>query len=141
MPPPEAVAGTYAGPNGKKIKVAPLSDEDRLTLVRWIDLGCPIDLDYNLAEDNRIAEKRREIHAAYVQANLIARCMVAKGGAPRLGKLLKALADDSLAVSLRERVLLQKPMDIALRRIYGIDEKQLFEAALEWVKATPVPGT
>jgi hypothetical protein len=46
MPPPEAVAGTYVGPDGKKIKVAPLTDEDRLTLVRWIDLGCPIDLDY-----------------------------------------------------------------------------------------------
>jgi hypothetical protein len=46
MPPPEAVAGTYAGPDGSKIKVAPLSDDDRRTLVRWIDLGCPIDLDY-----------------------------------------------------------------------------------------------
>jgi hypothetical protein len=38
MPPPEAV---------KEGKVKPLSDEDRRTLVRWIDLGCPIDLDYN----------------------------------------------------------------------------------------------
>jgi mono/diheme cytochrome c family protein len=36
MPPPEAV---------KEGKVKPLSDEDRRTLVRWIDLGCPIDLD------------------------------------------------------------------------------------------------
>jgi hypothetical protein len=35
MPPPKAVESG---------KVAPLSDEDRLTLVRWIDLGCPIDL-------------------------------------------------------------------------------------------------
>ncbi len=25
----------------------PLSDEDRLTLVRWIDLGCPIDLTFD----------------------------------------------------------------------------------------------
>ena len=47
MPPPEAVAGTYVGPDGKNIKVAPLTDEDRRTLVRWIDLGCPIDLDYD----------------------------------------------------------------------------------------------
>ncbi len=46
MPPPEAVAGTYEGSDGKKIKVAPLSDEDRRTLARWIDLGCPIDLDF-----------------------------------------------------------------------------------------------
>ncbi len=43
MPPPEAVAGTYKGPDGKRIQVPPLSDEDRLTLVRWIDLGSPID--------------------------------------------------------------------------------------------------
>jgi hypothetical protein len=47
MPPPRAVAGNYVGPDGRKIKVAPLSDEDRLTLVRWIDLGCPVDLDYD----------------------------------------------------------------------------------------------
>jgi Hydrazine synthase alpha subunit middle domain len=47
MPPPQAVVGDYQGPDGKKIKVAGLSDEDRLTLVRWIDLGCPIDLDFN----------------------------------------------------------------------------------------------
>jgi hypothetical protein len=64
MPPPAAVAGTYEGPDGKKVKVAPLTDEDRLMLVRWIDLGCPIDLDFDpahpeargrgwLADDNR----------------------------------------------------------------------------------------
>jgi hypothetical protein len=45
MPPPEAVAGTYEGPDGKKIRVAPLTDEDRRTIFRWIDLGCPIDRD------------------------------------------------------------------------------------------------
>jgi hypothetical protein len=47
MPPPEAVAGTYKGPDGKLIKVAPLSDEDRLTLARWIDIGCPIDREFD----------------------------------------------------------------------------------------------
>ncbi|MCC6420422.1 MAG: hypothetical protein IT429_19470, partial [Gemmataceae bacterium] len=45
MPPPEAVKGTYRGPDGKPVKVAPLTDEDRRTVIRWIDLGCPIDLD------------------------------------------------------------------------------------------------
>jgi hypothetical protein len=55
MPPPDAA---------KAGKVAPLTDEDRRTLVRWIDLGCPIDLDYDpkyperggegwMADDNR----------------------------------------------------------------------------------------
>lgn len=38
MPPEEAV---------KAGKVQPLTDEDRRTLVRWIDLGCPIDLQYS----------------------------------------------------------------------------------------------
>jgi hypothetical protein len=47
MPPPEAVAGTYVGEDGKKIKVAALSDEDRRTLIRWIDLGCSIDLRFD----------------------------------------------------------------------------------------------
>jgi hypothetical protein len=44
MPPEKAVA---AG------KVAPLSDEDRRTLTRWIDLGCPIDLDYDAGNPDR----------------------------------------------------------------------------------------
>ncbi len=45
MPPPSAVAGTYRGPDGRAIRVPALTDEDRRTIVRWIDLGCPIDLD------------------------------------------------------------------------------------------------
>jgi hypothetical protein len=53
MPPPSAVAGTYEGPGGKKIKVAPLFDEDRRTIVRWIDLGCPIDFDYDPKNPDR----------------------------------------------------------------------------------------
>src|SRR5205814_4210768 len=44
MPPPEAV---------KAGKVRPLTDEDRRTIVRWIDLGCPIDLDYDPTNPER----------------------------------------------------------------------------------------
>jgi hypothetical protein len=51
--PPAAVAGTYDGPDGSKVKVAPLSDEDRRTLVRWIEFGCPIDWDYDPAHPDR----------------------------------------------------------------------------------------
>lgn len=49
MPPPDAIAGKYRGPDGQTIKVDPLSDEDRRTIVRWIDLGCPIDFDFDPA--------------------------------------------------------------------------------------------
>jgi mono/diheme cytochrome c family protein len=45
MPPPDAV---------KEGQVAPLSDEDRRTILRWIDLGCPLDLDF----DPKNPEKR-----------------------------------------------------------------------------------
>ncbi|MGE3803436.1 MAG: hypothetical protein AB7K24_02050 [Gemmataceae bacterium] len=52
MPPVEAVKGTYKRADGTLIKVEPLSDEDRRTLVRWIDLGCPIDLTYDPAKSD-----------------------------------------------------------------------------------------
>jgi hypothetical protein len=48
-PPPEAVEGTYVGPDGRKVKVPALTDEERRTIVRWIDLGCPLDLDFDPA--------------------------------------------------------------------------------------------
>src|SRR5262249_54805172 len=44
MPPPDAV---------KEKKVRPLTDEDRRTILRWIDLGCPIDLDYDAKDPGR----------------------------------------------------------------------------------------
>jgi hypothetical protein len=44
MPPPDAV---------REGKVQPLADEDRRTILRWIDLGCPIDLDYDPAHPDR----------------------------------------------------------------------------------------
>src|SRR5262249_28728898 len=47
MPPPSAVAGAYVGPDGKMVKVLPLTDEDRRNLARCIALGRPIDLDYD----------------------------------------------------------------------------------------------
>jgi hypothetical protein len=53
MPPPEAVAGTYVAESGRKVKVAPLTDEDRRTLARWVDLGCPIDFDYDPAQPSK----------------------------------------------------------------------------------------
>jgi mono/diheme cytochrome c family protein len=43
MPPPAAVDGTYVGPLGETIRVPGLSDEERRTFGRWVDLGCPID--------------------------------------------------------------------------------------------------
>jgi len=53
MPPPAAVQGTYRR-HGQLVRVPALTDDDRRTIVRWIDLGCPIDLDpkYNPRDPN-----------------------------------------------------------------------------------------
>ncbi len=53
MPPAKALAGEFEGPQGQLIQVPPLGDEDKLTLVRWIDIGCPIDLDYDPSDPLR----------------------------------------------------------------------------------------
>lgn len=53
MPPPEAIAGTYKTTAGQTVKVPPLSPEERLTLVRWIDIGCPIDVVYQPGQRGR----------------------------------------------------------------------------------------
>jgi hypothetical protein len=51
MPPADAV---------KEGKVKPLSDEDRRTIARWIDMGCPIDLDeMNLKDEGEPHRKAR----------------------------------------------------------------------------------
>jgi hypothetical protein len=47
MPPPEAIAGAYKAPDGRIVKAPPLTSAEKLTLVRWIDLGCPIDFEYD----------------------------------------------------------------------------------------------
>jgi len=65
MPPPEAV---------KAGKVAPLTDEDRRTIVRWIDLGCPIDHDFDPKQPERsgkgwmLDDQRPTLTLAYPQA-------------------------------------------------------------------------
>ena len=80
MPPPEAVA---AG------KVAPLTDEDRFTLVRWIDLGCPIDLDHNAKNSGKrglgwmLDDQRPTLSLTYPQA----------GSNPRLARILVGMHD------------------------------------------------
>jgi len=42
---PDTVSSLVSSPEGKTIKVEPLTAADRRMIVRWIDLGCPIDLD------------------------------------------------------------------------------------------------
>lgn len=52
MPPPRAV---------EEGKVPPLSDLERRTIVRWIDLGCPVDLDRGAGKGGWFADDNRPI--------------------------------------------------------------------------------
>jgi hypothetical protein len=64
MPPPEAV---------KSGKVAALTDEDRRTIFRWIDLGCPLDMDFDSTQPTRrgngwmLDDQRPTLTLAYPQ--------------------------------------------------------------------------
>jgi hypothetical protein len=82
MPPPEAV---------KSGKVAPLSDEDRRTFVRWIDLGCPIDLDPNY--DPKAATPRSHGWMGDDQRPTLTLTHPQPGANPSLSRLLIGMHD------------------------------------------------
>ncbi len=59
------------GLTARLIKVAPLSDEDKLTLARWIDIGCPIDREYDSKQRDRgwlLDEGRPTLTLTYPQS-------------------------------------------------------------------------
>jgi hypothetical protein len=91
MPPPEAVAGTYKGTDGKPIKVAAITDEDRRTIVRWIDLGCPIDLDPNYKPSD--PKSRSFGWMGDDQRPTLTLTYPATGANPQLGRILVGMAD------------------------------------------------
>ena len=108
MPPPKAVEGTYESSEGKKIKVAPLTDEDRRTLIRWIDLGCPIDLDYDPAKPQALGhgwmldDQRPTLTLTYPQA----------GVNPPLTRLLVGMHDYYTGLDMGSfRVVADFPVD------------------------------
>jgi hypothetical protein len=96
MPPPEAVAGTYVGPDGRRVKVAPLTDEDRLTFVRWIDLGCPIDLD----RDPRHPEGRGQGWMADDQPPTLTLNYPRRGGNSALSRIVVGMHDHETGLDI-----------------------------------------
>jgi Hydrazine synthase alpha subunit middle domain len=91
MPPPAAVAGTFRGADGKLVKVAPVTDEDRRTIIRWIDLGCPIDLDPNY--DPRNPQSRSYGWHGDDQRPTLTLTYPAPGRNPPLSRILVGMCD------------------------------------------------
>ncbi|MAG92969.1 MAG: hypothetical protein CMJ48_04380 [Planctomycetaceae bacterium] len=87
MPPPAAV---------KAGKVKPLSDEDRRTIVRWIDLGCPIDFDY----DPEHADRRGFGWACDDKRPTLTLTEPKRGANPKLSRVLIGMHDYLSGVDL-----------------------------------------
>jgi hypothetical protein len=100
MPPPDAVAGKAKGPDGSLVKVAPLSDEDKLALARWIDIGCPIDRDTQRGW--RLDEGRPTLTLTYPQA----------GANNKLDRILIGMHDYGTGLDMKTfRVTADFPVD------------------------------
>lgn len=101
--------------------------------IRWLS---PLDISVAAGQDNRDQALRGSINQGYSQSNLIARYLASQGGDTKLSQFLRALGDDSFLPSFEEHVLGRNPMHMALRKVYGISEKELFENAFEWVRSS-----
>jgi hypothetical protein len=127
MPPPDAVAGTCVGADGRKVKVAPLSDEDRLTLVRWIDLGCPIDLAFEPDHPDRrgsggwmVDDQRPTVAMTYPRA----------GANPELSRILIGMFDYDTGLDLKS---LEVVADFAVDGVpAGTNLASKFKALPDW---------
>jgi len=87
MPPPGAV---------KSGKAVALTDEDRRTIVRWIDLGCPIDLDY----DPKMPERLGYGWMLDDNRPIVALSLPAAGKNTELSRILIGLHDDNSGLNL-----------------------------------------
>jgi hypothetical protein len=138
MPPPEAIAGTYRSPDGRMIKVAPLMDEDRRTLVRWIDLGCPIDLDPNY----KPADPRSRSYGwmGDDQRPTLTLTYPSAGPNPPLTRLLVGMADAYTGLDLDSfRVVADFPVDgMAAGQNLAGKFKPTAAGVWEWKLATPL---
>ncbi len=93
----------------------------------------PVDLGVNyLAERN--GPTRELVHLAYQQSACIGAYLVDKFGEASFNKLLTSFADNSFIKELAMRATNVNPADEAIKETYGINERQLFDAALGWLK-------
>ncbi|MFI5387294.1 MAG: hypothetical protein ACHQ50_14380 [Fimbriimonadales bacterium] len=90
-----------------------------------------------ISSDARDDTRINGINAAYAQAGAIGRFLAHHGGDARLGELLRAVGDESVRHGLGEKFLGRSRTDSALRDIYGLSERQVFDCARDWVKAAP----
>jgi len=93
----------------------------------------PVDLGVNyLAE--RSGDTRELVYLAYAQSACIGAYIVAEFGEASFHKLLTSFADNSFLKELAMRAANVNPADEAIKETYRVNERQLFDAALNWLK-------
>ncbi len=70
---------------------------------------------------------------AYQQSACIGKYLVDLKGEQAIGDLLRAFSDNSFLKELAMRAMNSSPSEEALKQVYGMGEKDLFERALEWL--------
>jgi hypothetical protein len=133
MPPPDAV---------KDGKVKPLSDEDRRTIVRWIDLGCPIDLDFDAGQP----EKRGYGWMADDNRPIVSITYPQPGANPPLSRLVVGLFDYYSGIDTDSlQITADTPIDgAAAGENLAARFKPAAQGVLEWKLAdriTSLPAT
>ncbi|AIE87160.1 hypothetical protein [Fimbriimonas ginsengisoli] len=97
--------------------------------------------DLELAIEGRTddEEGRDEVWLAYQQAGWIGRYMASLGNEARLGRLLREVANESVAWNLRRTVRRQGRVEAALETVFGMSQRELFSNALAFLRDQPGP--
>ncbi|MGV3617119.1 MAG: peptidase MA family metallohydrolase [Fimbriimonas sp.] len=94
----------------------------------------PDELDMAFHAERRDGENSRRVYFAYQQAAWIGRFLVSCCGEARIAELLNGFANNSTWTELKMRATGQHPADEALREVFAMSEREVFAAALEWIR-------
>jgi hypothetical protein len=98
--------------------------------MRWLDPDA-LNVQY-IAE--REGKSGQQVLYAYQQSACIGAYLNKTRGEESFSKLLRSFSDNSFVQELAMRAANIKPADEAIKETYGINERQLFQQALEWLK-------
>lgn len=96
----------------------------------------PSDLELALIGRSDDDGDKEEVWLAYQQAGWIGRYLASLGEERQLGDLLRSIADESPVRNLARIARRQGREDAALRQVYGLNVRQLFERTLAYVRSS-----
>jgi len=91
------------------------------------------DLEAVLTDRTDEEGKKDDIWRAYQQAGWIGRYLASLRGESTLGEFLREIANESPAVNLIRSIKGRDRTDYALKHVYGLSKKMLFDTAYHWI--------